>query len=310
MADDKLGGGGGDRSLTWIKRGERTEEPPVWNESDDHGDKPNSLGTDKKSEDPGFSQATQAGFTQTQGWNSTHDLNTSLGNLSEWLYESLERSHEILDADPIKKITDSELSIVMNDLSKKITHRGIYNLAHFVCDAKAELSDRLIGSLCRDMLLPTIITNEEPSRLLNAAITRCVGKFPEDVENLIFVPLLNLDMREMTAILSITSNLEIQWKRAYITVLSTVVNHLKDWHISILQDLLIPNLDISTREKVLHLLWRASYDFSRDKSYGKLILTILKTNPPVTPQQKRSFEDINAVHNTLFTKLINKMLET
>ncbi|XP_046474742.1 uncharacterized protein [Neodiprion pinetum] len=255
-------------------------------------------------------QATQYGFTQVERSGSTFGSICSIENFADYLYESLECANGKLEVDHIHNITDSELSSIVNDLSKKLSYKGIYNLCHSVCGMDMKLSERLISLLCKNILLTAIISIEEPSRLLNAAITECVGKFPEDVENLVFIPSLNSDLKEITTILSITSSLDNQQKRAYISDFSTKVKDLKQWHILVLQDLVVANIDDNIKEKVLGLLWKKSYDFSRDKNYGKLILSILKTNPPTTVQQQHFYEEIVADHNTLFKKLMAKMLES
>lgn len=77
-----------------------------------------------------------------------------------------------------------------------------------------------------------------------------------------------------------------------------------------MQDLLVTNLDEGVKEKILNLLWKKSYDFSKDKNYGKLVLNFLKTNPSTTAEQKHLYEEIISVHNTLFKKLIDKTLES
>lgn len=91
---------------------------------------------------------------------------------------------------------------------------------------------------------------------------------------------------------------------------STTVKDLKQWHIPVLQDMIADNVGDNIKEKILNLLWNKSYDFSKDKNYGKLVLSLLKSNPPTNDKQKHLFEEIAAVHNTLFKKLMNKILES
>lgn len=55
-----------------------------------------------------------------------------------------------------------------------------------------------------------IIALEEPSRLLLSGVTECVQKFPDDIQKLIFIPLLNVDLKDTSVVNAIANASESQ----------------------------------------------------------------------------------------------------
>lgn len=100
--------------------------------------------------------ATQYGFSQMDRSSTNLDPTTSIKNLTDFIYESLELGNGKLDIESIKNIKDSELSTIVNDLNKKLSHKGIYNLSRSICDMKIELSERFVSFLCRDVFLNAV----------------------------------------------------------------------------------------------------------------------------------------------------------
>lgn len=103
-----------------------------------------------------MTQATQYAFTQADRSISSIDSFTSIETLTDFIYEALERAKGKFDVNLLKDINDSEISIIVTDLGKKLSHKGIYNMCHSICAMQIELSERFIGFVCKDLLLTVV----------------------------------------------------------------------------------------------------------------------------------------------------------
>lgn len=80
------------------------------------------------------------------------------------------------------------------------------------------------------------------------------------------------------------------------------------WHISILQNLLSVRLDDSMIDEIIKLFSRKALYYSKDKNFGKLVLSFLKINTTLSEEQKSVMVEIAAVNETLFKKPIENIL--
>lgn len=60
--------------------------------------------------------------------------------------------------------------------------------------------------------------------------------------------------------------------------------------------------------KVIKLLSGKALCYSKDKNYGKLILSFLKINTTLSEEQKNSMLEIAAINETLFKRPIENIL--
>lgn len=87
------------------------------------------------------------------------------------------------------------------------------------------------------------------------------------------------------------------------------VKELKSWHISVLQNLLSVRLDHNMIDKITKLLSGKALYYSKDKTFGKLILSFLKMNIVLSQEQKNLMVEVTAVNETLFRKPLENILK-
>lgn len=89
----------------------------------------------------------------------------------------------------------------------------------------------------------------------------------------------------------------------------THVKELKSWHISILQNFLSRRLDHDMIDKIIKLFSEKELHYSKDKNFGKLVLSFLKINTALTEEQKNIMAEVVAVNETLFKKPMEIILK-
>ncbi|XP_012276139.1 uncharacterized protein LOC105697417 [Orussus abietinus] len=229
-------------------------------------------------------------------------------DITESLYEVLENNGRF-DFSSIESISTDEVSAVVQNLKPRLSPNGIYNLARSICSMDIDQRIKYIGPFCTNLLLPNIITPERPSRLIYSAISECIEVFPDDMKKLILHPLLNVDVKDTTAIDSIVNCFtQVQWPDLTSNFL-LIVKDLKQWHIAILHTLTSTNLEESMKDKLLTLLQIKALQFSTDKNYGKCLLNFLKNNKSFTAQQQDLLKEIVAVNETVFKKPLENMIK-
>lgn len=57
-----------------------------------------------------------------------------------------------------------------------------------------------------------IVELKEPSRLLSSAIRECIRKFPDEIQRLIYIPILNTELKDTTLITIIINAFDSQRK--------------------------------------------------------------------------------------------------
>jgi len=83
---------------------------------------------------------------------------------------------------------------------------------------------------------------------------------------------------------------------------------LKSWHISVLQNFLSVRLDHNMIDKVTKLFSGKALCYSKNKNFGKLLLSFLKINTILSEEQKNLMREIIAVNETLFKRPMENIL--
>lgn len=166
--------------------------------------------------------STQFYFTQAGG-NNIKDIEDRENNalqicdIIEVLYEGLERNNGKLDFVHVENLSNNDLVKVFIDLGEKLSVKGTYNLCLSTKNINPEEGIKYMGLVCTHVLLPKVLdaiyysmlkTNfvtcnfiqiiklEESSRLIISGIGECVEKFPDEVIKFIFIPILNVDLKD------------------------------------------------------------------------------------------------------------------
>ena len=229
-------------------------------------------------------------------------------DITECLLEGLEQPNGKLDLSQLENLTDKELLEAVCDLEKKLSTLGTYNLYCSLNNVTLEQQIKYGTVFHSYLLLPKIIALEEPSRLLISVISEYVKKYPNDVKELIFIPLLNVDLKDTTIVNAIINAFEPERN---ITLLMEYLSHVKElklWHLSILHNLISTKTDTTTNDKLIQLLSKRAFDFARNKDFGKLILSFVKMNVHFSEQQKQLLREMANINQTLFKKPIQNML--
>ncbi|XP_014484733.1 PREDICTED: uncharacterized protein LOC106749598 [Dinoponera quadriceps] len=229
-------------------------------------------------------------------------------DILESLCESLERNNGKFDFAQLESLSDEDLVSLINELAKKLSPKGIYNICQSMKDMTVEEKMKYLSILCTYLLLPKIIELEEPSRLLSSAISECVRKFPDEVQRFIFLPLLDTELKDTTLIITIINTFELEKKAVLLKEFLAFVKELKSWHIPVLQNLLSIRLDHDMIDNVIKLFLGKALYYSKDKNFGKLVLSFLKINTTLSQEQKNSMLEITIIHETLFKKPIENLL--
>lgn len=61
-------------------------------------------------------------------------------------------------------------------------------------------------------------------------------------------------------------------------------------------------------DKIIKLFSRKALYYSKDKNFGKLVLSFLKINTTLSEEQKNIMAEVAAVNETLFKKAIENIL--
>ena len=131
-------------------------------------------------------------------------------DIVECLFEELESPNGKVDLNQLENLLDEELVEVACELEKKLSITGIYNLCCSMNCMTLEQRMKYAMSFHTYLLLPKIMALEEPSRLLLSVITECVQKFPDDIQKLIFIPLLNMDLKDTSIVNAIANAFDPQ----------------------------------------------------------------------------------------------------
>ncbi|XP_012222075.1 uncharacterized protein [Linepithema humile] len=282
------------------------------NNNDDDDDEPNISESQAMCNQSMLQVSTQFYFTQSE--RTIIESEKSVGilpqkcDILESACESLERNNGRLDFAQLDNLSNEDLIPLMDEMAKKLSLKGIYNLCQSMDDMTIEQRMKYLNILYTYLLLPKIIELEEPSRLLSSAIAECVKKFPDEVQQFIFVPILNTELKDVTLITTIINTYDLQKRTVLLEQFLAYVEELKTWHISILQNFLSVKLNHNMIDKIIKLFSAKALYYSKDKNFGKLILSLLKMNTTLTEEQKNLMAEIATVNETLFKKLIENIL--
>ncbi|XP_076666928.1 uncharacterized protein LOC143368269 [Andrena cerasifolii] len=287
---------------TCVDQGETTDEDEENEENDEASAMPDYI----------ESSSTQFYFTQR---NKNFDGGVKQASIQKFdivesLFEELESSNGKLDLNQLENLLDEELVEVACELEKKLSITGIYNLCCSMNCMTLEQRMKYAMSFHTYLLLPKIIALEEPSRLLLSVITECVQKFPDDIQKLIFIPLLNMDLKDTSIVTAIANAFDPQRNIILLTEYLSHVKELKSWHLPILYNLISVKTDRATSDKLVQLLSKKALDFAEDKNFGKLALLFIKVHGNFSEQQKHSLWEITNINQTLFKKPMQNILKT
>ncbi|XP_018350331.1 PREDICTED: uncharacterized protein LOC108753336 [Trachymyrmex septentrionalis] len=296
-----------------IAEQEQTEEE-ICSESEDNDDKDESMDNNRSQTNCDQSvppPSTQFYFTQTE---RTIEPKRSVAavpqrcDILECACENLERNNGKLDFSQLENLSVEDLVPLVDEMARKLSPKGIYNLCLSMNDMTVEQRIKYLNIFCTHLLLLKIIELEEPSRLLSSAIIECIKIFPDEVQQLIFVPILNIELKDITLVTTIVNAFDQQRKIILLGEFLACVEELKLWHISVLQSLLSVRLDHNMIDKIIKLFLEKALCYSKDKNFGKFILSFLKINTVLTEEQKNVMAEIAAVNETLFKKPIENIL--
>ncbi|XP_043494425.1 uncharacterized protein LOC122519179 isoform X3 [Polistes fuscatus] len=236
------------------------------------------------------------------------DTALKICDIIEVLYEGLERNNGKLDFVHLENLSNNDLIKVFTDLGEKLSIKGIYNLCLSTKDINLEEGIKYMGLICTYVLLPKIIKLEESSRLIISGIGECVDKFPDEVLKFIFIPVLNIDLKDASIINFIVS--AFQPAKRSVLILEYVENtkELKEWHISILEILLSVKVDQTLFDKLIRLLLGQAVFFSTNMKFSKLLLSFLKANTITSEEQKDLLREIIEVNETFLKRPIENIL--
>ncbi|KAG8041832.1 hypothetical protein G9C98_007136 [Cotesia typhae] len=250
---------------------------------------------EEESADESMLQSSQFFFTQVPRKKPATPValevkEADLNSVVEIIFESLEQNKK-LNTEFLKDLTDSKVLTVIEKLAERLNLNNTHDLCNSLCDIQGELAVQYIKPICSKLLLQKIIDLEEPTRIITLAVNKLMNKFLQDVQKLIFIPLVNADLKD--------------------TDFLTSIQEIKVWHMSVIPALINIKIDNNLKDRLIQLLLDSSTTFSKDKNCSKFILSFIKLNPPFSGEQKSSLDEIMAINETIFKKamesLLNKM---
>lgn len=212
---------------------------------------------------------------------------SSNSDITECLLEGLECSNGKLDLSQLENLTETEFMEIVCNLEKRLSIQGTYNLCCSLNNISIVHRIKYASTLYSHLLLPKIISLEEPSRLLSSILAECALKCPEDIQNFIFLPLINVDLRDTT-------------------VIDAIINAMEPQRHTIL---ISSKTDTSINDKLVQLLSDKAIEYANDKNFGKLVLSFVKRNNEFSNEKKHLLWEISNVNETFFKKPIQNVLK-
>lgn len=292
--------------------GQNEEETRSESEDSDEKDEPmNNSESQTRLDQSVLPPSTQFYFTQAERIPEPTRAAIALPqrwDILECTCENLERNNGKIDFTQLENLPEEDLVALVNEMAGKLSSKGIYNLCQSMNDMTIEQRLKYLNIFCTHLLLPKIIELEEPSRLLSSAIAECTKVFPDEVQRLIFIPILNTELKDVTLVTTIVNTFDQRKKTILLEEFLAHVKELKPWHVSILQNFLSVKLDRNMIDKVIKLFSEKALYYSKDKNFGKLVLSFLKINTALSEEQKIIMTEVAAVNETLFKKPIENIL--
>ncbi|XP_066589872.1 uncharacterized protein [Prorops nasuta] len=252
--------------------------------------------------------STQFYFTQVERTNNLENKVSQINDVAESIYEGLEKSKGNLNFAYLENLTNKEIEKTFNDLGQRLSIKGVYNLCCSLKQMNVEQQIKFISFICSNILLPKIIALEEPSRTLSSAVIECVELFPEDLQKLILIPIANKDLIDYTIITSIIKHFSAERKFIFIIEFIETISELRKWHLSVLQITLFVKIDSSSKDKLINLLLDKALLFSKDKEFGKFLLSFVKTNSPFSDDQLESLKETVSLNESIFKRTLETIL--
>ncbi|XP_063991021.1 uncharacterized protein LOC135169714 [Diachasmimorpha longicaudata] len=215
-----------------------------------------------------------------------------------------------LDVEDIKELTDANAVEIVENLGKKLSPKGVYNLCCSVCDMETVLGAYYARIVCSNLLFQKIVQLEKNSnRIETSIVTKIAEKFPDDVKEFLLVPLLNTNLNNVKVISTLIKNYPPSIKKELISDFVEKVKELKPWHMTVLQCLINNKLHNEVNTGILALLADKALSYADDKTYSQCILSFLKTQSPFTDDQRNMLHEIIIVHKTVFKKPMKNIFD-
>ncbi|XP_070166206.1 uncharacterized protein [Polyergus mexicanus] len=261
-------------SLWKVIAGENEEEVCSESENSDNDDESNH-NESQMIQDQLVLPSTQFYFTQAERTVIESEKSITVSSqrcdILESACENLERNNGRLDFAQLENLSNEDLIPVVNEIAGKLSSKGIYNLCASLNNMTIEQRIKYLNILCTHLLLPKIIELEEPSRLLSSAIVECIKNFPDEIQQFIFVPLLNAELKDTMLITTIVNTFDLQKKIILLEEFLTYVKELKPWHLSILQNFLSVRLNHNMFDKITKLFLGKALYYSKDKTFARSV---------------------------------------
>lgn len=84
---------------------------------------------------------------------------------------------------------------------------------------------------------------------------------------------------------------------------------LEQEHFSMLETLITKEIEIDSLRKLLDMLHIIAGNYSKDKTFGKLLMALVKTSDKNAATFQQQFNDILSKHKSIWTNQIVKVLE-
>ncbi|KOX78796.1 hypothetical protein WN51_08555 [Melipona quadrifasciata] len=290
------------------KKKEVTDEESIEEASNNSNEDCNDI----LSKRPHQLQSTQFYFTQEdKSFNiSTQQEHISKLDITECVFEELECPNGKLDWNQLENLTETECLEIVCDLEKRLNIIGTYNLCCSMNNMTLNQRIKYVQIFYTHLVLPKIIALKEPSRLLLSVLVESTQKFPNDIQQFIFIPLLNVDLTDTTIIDAVVNTFEPERRIILIAKYLSYVKELKSWHLSFLHTLITTTTDTTLNNKLIQLLSEKAIDFAKDKSFGKLVLSFIKSSIKFSNEQKELLWEIANINQTLYKKPMQNILKS
>lgn len=140
----------------------------------------------------------------------------------------MEHKNGSLDYTHVVNFCDADVMIIVDTLSKDLSLTGIDNLCKSLCDMEEAQAIYWIKTICSNLLLQKVKivlivhliilmilfffllkiidldTTSKDSRIYSTIIGKIFTKYPDDVQNLIIAPMLNIDLKNTGVIEGVT----------------------------------------------------------------------------------------------------------
>lgn len=104
-------------------------------------------------------ESTQFYFTQVERVAEPRESAAALSqrcDILECACENLERNNGRLDLTQLESLSDEDLVLLVEEMKRKLSPKGIYNLCQSMSDMTVEQKMKYLDSFCTHLLLPKV----------------------------------------------------------------------------------------------------------------------------------------------------------